>query len=252
MNDLITVNEDTQTVSARDLHEALEIKERFSLWFSRFTDMFTEYEDYTSVGKPTEVQNNGGVQIRELEDYSISVEMAKHICMMSKTEKGKQCRQYFLNLEKAWNTPEQIMARALKVANTTIDKLKEHNILLEKDNISMKPKALFADAVTTSKTDILVRDLAKLITQNGFEIGEKRLHAWLRKHKYTFKATDGSIRPMQRYVEQGLFKLCESAVTTKVYDEFKDVTGEIVIRTNMATKVTGKGQQYFIEKFIGK
>lgn len=97
MNELITVNEDAQTVSARDLHEALEVKERFSLWFGRFTDMFVDNEDFTSVGKPT-VVNNGAERI--LEDYLISVEMAKHISMMSKTEKGKQCRQYFINLEK--------------------------------------------------------------------------------------------------------------------------------------------------------
>lgn len=113
MNDLIKVNYDTEqpTVSARELHEALGISKRFSAWFETNAQGFLDGADFTSVLSGTEVQNNGGVQIRELQDYKISVDMAKHICLMSRTEKGKQIRQYFIDLEKAWNTPEQIMAR---------------------------------------------------------------------------------------------------------------------------------------------
>lgn len=125
MNELLKINYDTEqpTVSARDLHEALGIKERFSLWFSRYSDVFEKGADYrASVGKPTDV-NNGGTRI--LVDYWLSTDMAKHISMMTKTEKGKNIRQYFIDLEKAWNTPEQIMARALKMANRSIDSLKD-------------------------------------------------------------------------------------------------------------------------------
>ena len=98
---------ETPTVSARELHKSLEISKRFSAWFDTNSQGFVENEDYTSVLTGTEVQNNGGVQIRELQDYSLSVDMAKQICMIQRSEKGKQYRQYFLDLEKAWNTPEQ-------------------------------------------------------------------------------------------------------------------------------------------------
>ena len=178
MNDLIKVNFDTQTVSARDLYEVLEIKERFSVWAERLINYFGG-EELTSVLKPTEVQNNGGVQIRELQDYIVSVEIAKHICLMSRTDKGKLCRQYLIDLEKAWNTPEQVMARALRLADVTIEKLKTDKILLEKKIEDDKPKTIFADAVSSSRTSILVGELAKLIKQNGYDIGQNRLFSWM-------------------------------------------------------------------------
>lgn len=124
LSKLIAVNFDTQTVSARELYRALGIEKRFSAWFETNSKGFLENEDFTSVLKSTEVQNNGGVQIRDLCDYDLSVDMAKHICLMSRTDKGKQCRQYLIDLEKAWNTPEQVMARALKLTNNTINGLK--------------------------------------------------------------------------------------------------------------------------------
>lgn len=103
MNGLISINYDGEqpTVSARELHKSLEISKRFSAWFETNSQGFIENEDYTSVLTGTEVQNNGGVQIRELQDYSLSVDMAKHICLMSRTEKGKECRQYLIDLEKS-------------------------------------------------------------------------------------------------------------------------------------------------------
>lgn len=92
MSEIIRVNHDGEqpTVSARDLYGALEIKERFSAWAERLLNYFGN-EEMTNVLTPTEVQNNGGMQIRELQDYIVSVDTAKHICLMSRTEKGKQC-----------------------------------------------------------------------------------------------------------------------------------------------------------------
>lgn len=118
-NVLIPINYDGEqpTVSARDLHKSLGISKRFSTWFETNSQGFVENEDFTSVLSGT-VVNNGAH--REIQDYSLSVDMAKHICLMSRTDKGKQCRQYLIDLEKAWNTPEQIWARAVKMADRKI------------------------------------------------------------------------------------------------------------------------------------
>lgn len=241
MNELLSVNFDTQTVSARDLYEKLEISKRFSAWFETNSQGFVEGEDFTSVLKGTEVQNNGGIQVRELQDYNLTVDMAKHLCLMSRTEKGKKCRQYLLDLEKAWNTPEQVMARALKIANRTIDSLKEHNTKLIEDNERMKPKEIFADAVSASKTSILIGDLAKLICQNGCQIGQKRLFEWMRANGYLIlrKGSDYNM-PTQRSMEMGLFEIKEST----------HLNGDGLNVISKTPKVTGKGQQYFINKFL--
>lgn len=117
----------------------------------------------------------------------------------------------------------------------------EQNEKLLADNQRMRPKEIFADAVAASKTSILIGELAKLITQNGYEIGQTRMFKYLREHGYLIK--DGSSRnmPMQRYVQQGLFEIKESNV--------QNPDGSV--RITKTTKVTGKGQQYFINKFLG-
>ena len=241
MNELLKINYEAEqpTVSARDLHEALEIRERFSLWFSRYADVFEKGTDYQSVGKPT-VVNNGAKRV--LDDFLLSTDMAKHISMMTKTEKGKIMRQYFIDLEKAWNTPEQVMARALKLADKTIDTLKEDNKKLIEENEKMKPKVIFADAVRASSSSILIGDLAKLLRQNGVDIGAKRLFEYLRNHGYLIKkkGSDWNM-PTQKSMNMGLFEIKES---THI-----DGNGcNIVTRT---PKATGKAQIYFVNKFVG-
>ena len=243
MNELIRINYETEqpTVSARDLHEKLNIEKRFSAWFEANSKGFINGEDFTSVLIGTEVQNNGGVQMRKLQDYNLSIDMAKHICLMSRTEKGRECRQYFIDLEKAWNTPEQIMARALKMADAEMEKLKSDNQYLIADNERMKPKEIFADAVSTSHTSILIGDLAKILKQNGVETGQKRLFNWMRENGYLIKrqGVDRNM-PTQKAMELGLFEVKESTVNNP----------DGSVRINKTTKVTGKGQQYFINKFL--
>lgn len=106
----------------------------------------------------------------------------------------------------------------------------------------MKPKEVFADAVSTSKDAILIGDLAKLISQNGYRIGQNRLFDWLRKNGYLIKSGSSRNRPVQRYVEQGLFEVKETAINMP--------NGNV--RTALTTKVTGKGQLYFVNKFLQK
>ena len=243
MNELFKVNVDTQTVSARELHKALGIEKRFSAWFETNSQGFVENEDFTSVLQSTEVKNNGGIQIRDLQDYDLSVDMAKHICLMSRTDKGKQCRQYLIDLEKVWNTPEQVMARALRMADATIEKLKTDCAGLIADNERMKPKEIFADAVATSKASILVGELAKILKQNGVDTGEKRLFQQLRQEGFLIKrkGTDYNM-PTQRSMDLGLFEVKEIAVTHS--------DGHTTV--SKTSKVTGKGQQYFINKFLAE
>ena len=179
MNELLKVNEDSQTVSARNLHDVLEATERFSVWVQRYLPNFVEGEDFTSVSKLT-VVNNGAE--RELDDYALTIDTAKHICLMSRTEKGKQCRQYLIDIEKAWNTPEQIMARALKVADETINSLSVEIKALSGKIEEMKPKVTYLDEILESKDTVLVTQIAKDygMSAKGFN---KMLHDMSIQHK---------------------------------------------------------------------
>lgn len=238
MNELVKVNFDTQTVSARELHGQLHIGTEFAKWFSRMCEYgFSVGNDYSEVIVKNDENSKGG---RPATDYNISVDMAKQICMIQRTPEGKEVRQYLIDLEKAWNTPEQVMARALKIANNTIDSLKSENNMLAIKNKEMKPKAVFADAVSASHTSILVGDLAKLICQNGVQIGQKRLFEWLRENNFLIKSGSSRNMPQQRYVEQGLFEVKESNI--------QNPDGSV--RITRTTKVTGKGQVYFVNKFL--
>lgn len=152
MHDLIRVNYETEqpTVSARDLHERLQIGTRFNDWFSRMTEYgFTEGKDFYS--KKSKTSEMGG---RPPVDYDLTIRCAKEICMLQRTEQGKIVRNYLLDLEDAWNTPEQVMARALKMADKTISGLKERcNFLGEqviekqKQIEEMQPKATYYDLI---------------------------------------------------------------------------------------------------------
>ena len=242
MNDLIKVNYDTEQpmVSARDLHEGLEIGTKFNDWFPRMANYgFNENEDYILVTQKRET-NNPKNPVTEFVDYQISVDMAKQICMIQRSDKGRQYRQYFLDLEKAWNTPEQIMARALRMAEQTIESLKRKGIQQEKRIEEMRPKEIFADAVSVSKTSILIGDLAKIIKQNGVDMGQKRLFQWMRDNGYLIKNGNSKNMPTQRYMEQGLFEIKESTINNP----------DGSVRVTRTPKVTGKGQVYFVNKFV--
>lgn len=238
MNELIkvTVKGDQQLVSARELYKGLEIKRRFSAWVEQNFKDFEETIDFTSVLVSTEVPNNGGFQERKLKDYAVTIDMAKQLCMMSHTELGKKYRRYFIELERKWNDPQEVVKRGYAI-------LQNENARLKIENAEMKPKAIFADAVSVSDTSILVGELAKLLKQNGVEIGQNRLFAWLRQNGYLIsrKGTDYNM-PTQKSMNLGLFKIKETSI--------QHSDGHVTV--NKTPKVTGKGQQYFINKFLAE
>lgn len=232
MNELFKVNANSEriTLSARDLYKELEITERFSNWFERMNQYgFQDGIDYLGC----KVFNTQAHQ--ELQDYQITIDMAKEIAMLQRNQKGKEIRLKLIELEKAWNSPEKVMARALNIANKTIE-----NLTIE--NKAMKPKALFADAVNDSETDILIGDLAKLIKQNGHDIGQKRLFSWMRDNGYLIKSGSSRNMPTQRAMQMNLFRIKERTVNNP----------DGSVRITKTTKVTGKGQIYFVNKFCGE
>lgn len=232
MNELIKVDfsGERPAVSARELHEFLEVGTHFKDWFPRMCEYgFAEGEDYTLLifEHP---QNH-----QPTKDFAISIDMAKEICMIQRNEKGKLARQYFLQLEKAWNSPEKVMARALQIADRKIK-------MLEAEKETNRPKVLFADSVAASNTSILVGELAKLLKQNGVDTGQNRLFDWMRNNGYLIRreGTDYNM-PTQRSMELGLFEIKETSITHS--------DGHITV--NKTPKVTGKGQQFFISTFLG-
>lgn len=235
MNELIPINMNDPeriTVSARDLHEFLEVETRFNDWFHRMCEYgFAENHDFRFYSKMSNTSRG-----RPAQDAQITIDMAKELCMLQRNEKGKQARQYFIQLEKDWNSPEKVMARALQIANKKLQ-------VLEAQAEENRPKVLFADSVAASHTSILIFDLAKILKQNGVEIGGHRLFDWMRKNGYLVRR-DGNDHnmPTQRSMEMGLFEVKETTVSHS--------DGHISV--NKTPKVTGKGQQYFINLFLSK
>lgn len=233
MNELIKVDYTTErpTVSARELHGFLKVGSEFSHWFKRMCEYgFTEGQDFS----PFLTESTGG---RPAQDAQLTIDMAKEICMLQRNEKGKEARQYFIQLEKDWNSPEKVMARALQIADRKIHRL-------EAEAEANRPKVLFADAVATSKSSILVGELAKLLKQNGVkDMGQNRLFDWMRNSGYLIrrKGTDYNM-PTQRSMELGLMEIKETSIS--------HADGHVSV--SKTPKITGKGQQYFISKLLGK
>ena len=222
------VNDNNEViVSARELYSFLEVSERYSKWFDRMKDYgFQINEDYT----PYQMVHPSNKQT--ITDHVLKLDMAKEVAMLQRSEKGKQARQYFLAIEKAWNSPEKIMERALQFAKQRAEEA-------ERKIFEAKPKILLAESIENSKDLILVRDLAVILKQNGVDIGQNRLYERLRDLGYLIKFGASRNLPTQRSVELGLFRIVESA-----RNDGKE------IKINKVTKVTGKGQKYFVNKFL--
>lgn len=202
MGDLINIDMDTQTVSARELHEKLNIGTRFNDWFPRMTEYgFLEGTDFYSKMSKTE---NGG---RPSTDYEISVDMAKQICMIQRTPEGKAVRQYLIDLEKAWNTPEQVFARALKMADRTISSLKDRckflgGQIVEQQKVieQLEPKASYYDLILQCKDLIATTVIAK-----DYGMSAKKFNSML--HNMGIQYKQGDIWVLySKYQGQGYLK----------------------------------------------
>ncbi len=177
----INYTDERPTVSARDLHDFLEVDTPYRIWFPRMCEYgFTDGQDFCTFL----YESTGG---RRATDAYLSIDMAKEICMLQRNEKGKIARQYFLQIEKAWNSPEQVFARALKFANKQIEQLNQTVSMQAKQIEADRPKVEFADAVSGSPDSILVGQLAKILRQNGIQIGPIRLFRWFREAGYLSK-----------------------------------------------------------------
>ena len=237
MNEIINVNvNDNQepVVSGRQLHEALGVNSNYTTWFDRMTEYgFTENEDYVLLSNFGNQTGRGG---HNKVDHIIKLDMAKEIAMIQRTDRGKQVRQYFIQIEKDFNSPEKIMARALLMADKKVHKLEAQ---IEAD----KPKVLFANAVEASATSILIGDFAKILRQNGYNIGQNRLFEWLRNNGFLIRKRGESYNmPTQRSMDMSLFEVKERT--------HHEPNGSI--RISKTTKMTGKGQTYFINKFLNE
>lgn len=222
MNELIKVNYDSErpTVSARDLHEYLEVKTAFKDWFPRMCEYgFTEGIDFCSFLS----ESTGG---RPAQDHQLTIEMAKEICMLQRNEKGRQARQYFINLEKAWNTPEMVMSRALKMAENTIKSLKLTNSQLTVENQIMQPKADYFDKLVDRNLLTSFRETAKQL-----DIKEKEFISFLLQKKYIYRDKKGKLMP---YADKnkGLF-------------EIKETFNEKTQWSGTQTLITPKGRETF-------
>lgn len=225
-----------QAVSGRELHEFLEIETAYNVWFNRMLAYgFEDFKDFQSIL----IESSGG---RPGHDHALSLDMAKELSMIQRSAKGKEARQYFIEVEKRFQAAIQpAVPKSLPEALRAYAEEVERSQQLEAKISEDAPKVLFADSVATSDTDVLVGDMAKILKGNGVEVGANRFFEWLRRDGFLIRrrGTDWNM-PTQRAMELGLFRVKETAVTHS--------DGRVTL--SKTPKVTGKGQTYFVKKYL--
>lgn len=243
MNELIKITEQDgkQAVSARELYAFLEIQTPFTMWAERMFEYgFTENVDYVSLSQKSEKPQGGRPQI----DYALSISCAKEISMLQRNDKGKQARQYFIEAENKYRELQKSggfqvptsFREALLLAAEQQEKIEAQ----QKQLAEQAPKVLFANAVETSQKSCLVGELAKILRQNGVDIGEKRLFTWMRENGYLCSYGERYNQPTQKSMDLELFEMKKTTITKP--------SGEILV--SVTSKVSGKGQVYFVNKFL--
>ena len=229
MNELIKVNyenADCPTVSGRELHKALKIETRYNDWFSRMCEYgFTKNKDFYSILS----KSTGG---RPSIDHAITIPMAKELCMIQRTEIGRQFRQYFIAVEEVWNSPEMIMQRALSIANERVKALQVSVSQLTVENQIMQPKAEYFDTLVDRNLLTGIRDTAKEL-----QIKQNTFVKFLLEKKYLYRSKKGKLLPYAQYVDSGLFEL-------------KEFTNDKTGFSDTQTMITPKGKETFRLLFI--
>ena len=242
MEQLITTQNDEQgeiIVSGRELHEFLGIKTEYKKWFDRMTDYgFTENVDFIVIVKNVE-DGTGFGGVRKITNHHIKLDMAKEIAMIQRTEKGKQARQYFLQVEKAWNSPEMIIKRAMQIQDRKILEL-QNQIQVDKRYTD------FGKVVEMSDAAVNVGAFVKIIfDKHRINIGRNKMFDWLRDKGYLIKSGREKNNPKQQYIEQGLFELRPTIISRS--------EGDVQSHT---TLITGKGQvkltEVLLQEFGGR
>ena len=231
MNELITVNYDNNrpTVLGRDLHELLEVESNYTTWFKRMCEYgFTEGTDFI----PFLEESTGG---RPSQDHQLTIEMAKELCMLQRTEKGKQARQYVIELEKAWNSPEKVMARALQIANQEIKSLRLTNAVQQQQIAELNPKATYYDLVLQCSDLVSATVIAK-----DYGKSAKWLNKVLADNKEQFR--QGGIWVLYK-------KYAEKGYTQTKTDTYVDHNG--ISHTKPHTHWTQKGRLFIYEFLKG-
>ncbi len=237
MTDLIAItynDKDEPVISGRDLHERLEIKTAYKDWFPRMCEYgFEETKDFNSL-KFEQVQYEGDREVKRMfTDHVLTLDMAKQLCMIQRTDKGRQFREYFIEVERAWNSPEQIKSRAIRILDRENKEKQQKIEKLETDNSKMavaleiaRPKAEYFDELVNRNTLTNFRDTAKLLG-----IPEKRFVKFLLDHDYVYRDKAGSLRAYSKK-NDGLFEVKE------YFSERSDWHGT-------QTLITPKGRETF-------
>lgn len=230
MNELIKVNYENPeqpTVSGRELHEFLGVGTKYQDWFPRMCEYgFEEGKDFNPL-KIENVPSQKRERTYSALDHALSIPMAKELCMLQRNERGKQARQYFIALETAWNTPEQVMARALKLADRQLHALRVENSVLTVENQIMAPKADYFDELVDRNLLTNFRETAK---QLG--VPPKKFVQFLLDRKYIYRDQRGKLMPYAQHAVAGLF-------------EVKEQVNEKTQWAGTQTLVTPKGRETF-------
>ena len=231
---IVRQDADNPTISGRELHERLEVETPYHKWFPRMCEYgFTEGTDFNT-DKNVRVQMEGNREVsREIIDHQLTLDMAKEICMLQRSEQGKAVRRYLLDLERQWNTPEAVMSRALRMANAKMEELtgevmhlKAVNSDLAVRNQIMAPKAEYFDDLVDRGVNLSIRSSAKQLN-----VKEKAFVAFLTSHKYLFRDKKGKLSPYAQYMDD-LF------VTKECFNEKTNWGG-------IQTLITPKGRETF-------